>query len=45
MSIRRVYETTIIINPSIGDAQIETVIEKILQFVKNHYGDIEEINK
>jgi small subunit ribosomal protein S6 len=45
MNIRRVYETTIIINAAIGDLETEAAINKIITYVENRGGVIEEINK
>ena len=45
MSIRRVYETTIIINAALEDPDIDAAINKIASFLENHGGVIEETNK
>ena len=45
MSIRRVYETTIIINAALEDPDIDTIINKITALLENHGGVIEEKNK
>lgn len=45
MSLRRVYETTIIINAALEDVDIDTVISKFITFLENHGGVIEETNK
>ena len=45
MSIRRVYETTTIINVIMGEQEVESIIEKITAYIKNRGGEIEEINK
>ena len=45
MSIRRVYETTTIINIIMGEQEVEAVIEKITAYINNRGGEIEEINK
>jgi len=45
MSIRRVYETTIIINAALEDPDIDVVISKVTTLIQNHGGVIEEQNK
>ena len=45
MSLRRVYETTIIVNAALEDADIESVVSKITAYVENHGAEIFEINK
>ncbi len=45
MSLRRVYETTIIVNAALDEADIESVVTKVTGFVKNHGAEIFEINK
>lgn len=45
MSLRRVYETTIIINAALEDPDIDAVITKITNYLENHGGEIEEKNK
>jgi len=45
MNIRRVYETTTIINIIMGEQEVEAVIEKITAYINNRGGEIEEINK
>jgi small subunit ribosomal protein S6 len=45
MSIRRVYETTIIINAALEDTDIDAVVGKITAYIENHGGEIEEIEK
>jgi len=45
MSLRRVYETTIIINAALEDPDVETAINKITSYLENHGGVIEEQNK
>jgi len=45
MSIRRVYETTIIINAALEDTDIDTVLTKVTSFLGNHGAEIEETNK
>ena len=45
MSLRRVYETSIIINAALEDPDIDAVITKITNYLENHGGEIEEKNK
>jgi len=45
MNIRRVYETTIIINAALEDHDIDVIINKITTLLENHGGVIEETNK
>ena len=45
MSIRRVYETTFIINAALEDADIEAVLTKVKGYIDNHGGEVLEINK
>jgi ribosomal protein S6 len=45
MNIRRVYETTVIINIVMGEQEVEAVVEKITNYIKNRGGEIEETNK
>jgi small subunit ribosomal protein S6 len=45
MSIRRVYETTIIINAALEDTDIDAVLNKIISYLENYGAAIEETNK
>jgi small subunit ribosomal protein S6 len=45
MSVRRVYETTFIINAALEDNDIESVIQKVTSYIENHGGVIKEVNK
>jgi len=45
MSIRRIYETTFIVNAALEDADIEAVVTKVIGYIENHGGQIKEINK
>lgn len=45
MSVRRVYETTVIVNAALEDADIENVINKVTGYIENHGGEIKEIDK
>ena len=45
MNIRRVYETTIIINASLGEQEIEAAVNKIISYIEDRGGAIEETKK
>jgi len=45
MSVRRVYETTFIINAALEDSDVESVIQKVSSYIENHGGIIKEVNK
>lgn len=45
MSLRRVYESTVIINAALEDQDIDSVISKITNYIENHGGEIMETNK
>ena len=45
MSIRRLYESTYIVNAILEDAEIETIITRISDFITEHGGTISEMNK
>jgi small subunit ribosomal protein S6 len=45
MNIRRVYETTIIINAALEEPDTDAVISKISSYIENHGGIIEETDK
>lgn len=45
MSLRREYESTIIINAALEDPDIDAVIVKITNYIENHGGEILEVNK
>ncbi|MFA6572150.1 MAG: 30S ribosomal protein S6 [Bacteroidota bacterium] len=45
MSLRRMYETTFIINAALEDNDIEAVISKVSNYIENHGGLIKEIHK
>ncbi|MBQ6268836.1 MAG: 30S ribosomal protein S6 [Bacteroidetes bacterium] len=44
MNLRRVYETTIIINAALTDSEVDATINKITTYLENHGGEIEEKN-
>jgi small subunit ribosomal protein S6 len=45
MNLRRVYETTVIVNAALEDQDIDSVVSKINNYIENHGGEIHEINK
>jgi small subunit ribosomal protein S6 len=45
MSVRRVYETTFIVNAALEDNDVESVISKVTGYIENHGGKIQEIDK
>lgn len=45
MSVRRVYETTIIFNAALEDQDIEAAINKVTNYLETHGGDIKETDK
>lgn len=45
MSVRRVYETTVIVNAALEDADIEVLINKITNYIENHGASVLEINR
>lgn len=45
MSLRRVYETTIIVNAALEDNDVENVISKVTAYIENHGGVIQEIDR
>ncbi len=45
MNVRRVYETTIIINSAIGEQETENAVNKIIAYIEGRSGVIEETNK
>jgi small subunit ribosomal protein S6 len=45
MNIRRVYESTIIINAALEDQDIDAVISRITSYIENHGGIIHETNR
>lgn len=45
MSLRRLYETTFIVNAAIEDTDIETVISKVSGYIENNGGDILEVHR
>ncbi|MCU0331464.1 MAG: 30S ribosomal protein S6 [Candidatus Kapabacteria bacterium] len=45
MSVRRLYETTYILNAALEDAEIDAAAQKVTDFVTENGGTIVEINK
>jgi len=45
MSVRRTYETTYIVNAALDDSDIDAVIAKVIGYIENHGGTVEEIEK
>ncbi len=45
MSIRRLYESTFIINAALEDPDIEAVIRRVSEYIENHGGTFVEMNK
>jgi small subunit ribosomal protein S6 len=45
MSLRRVYESTIIVNAALDNNDIEGVISKVTGYIENHGGKTNEIHK
>lgn len=45
MSIRRRYETTIIVNAALEDSDVESLIDKVSSYIENHGGKITELDR
>lgn len=45
MSDRRLYETTVILNAALEDAELDTLSQRILDFLTEQGGTIIEVNK
>lgn len=45
MSVRREYESVVIINAALEDEDIDNVIQKITIYIENHGGVVKEINR
>lgn len=45
MSVRRVYETTVIINAALEEDDIDGVLNKITSYIENNGGNLQEKNK
>jgi small subunit ribosomal protein S6 len=45
MGLRRLYETTFIVNAALEDQDIEAVINKVSNYIENHGGEIQEVHR
>jgi small subunit ribosomal protein S6 len=45
MSIRRQYESTYIMNAALEDGEVETLIQRVSDFITENGGAIQELNK
>jgi small subunit ribosomal protein S6 len=45
MSLRRVYETTFIVNAALEDPDIDAVIGKVGSYIENHGGEIQQTDR
>jgi small subunit ribosomal protein S6 len=45
MSLRRVYETTFIVNAALEDPDIDAVIAKVSSYIENHGGEIKQTDR
>lgn len=45
MAQRRLYETTFIVNAALEDDDIETIVQRVTDYVENHGGNIIDTNK
>ncbi len=45
MSIRRIYETTFIVNAAFEDNDIDAVFTKVKNYIENHGAEILEVNR
>lgn len=45
MSLRRMYETTFIVNAALEDNDVEAVLTKVRNYIENHGAEILEVNK
>lgn len=45
MTIRREYETTIIINAALEDNDIDAVVSKVTGYIENHGGEIKTVER
>jgi small subunit ribosomal protein S6 len=45
MSVRRVYETIFIVNAALEDQDVDSLITRVTNYIENHGGVIQEINK
>ena len=45
MGLRRVYETIFIVNAALEDQDIDSVINKVTNYIENHGGEVQETNR
>ena len=45
MNLKRLYETTFIVNAALEDQDIDSVVSKVCTYVENHGGELKETNK
>ncbi|MBM2813385.1 MAG: ribosomal protein [Ignavibacteria bacterium] len=45
MALRRLYETTVIVNAALEDSDIDSVISRIAGYIENNGGQLVEVNK
>ena len=45
MSVRRLYESTFIINAALEDPDVEAVIRRVTDYIENHGGQFVEMSK
>lgn len=45
MSVRRLYETTYIMNAAMEDAEVDAVVDRVNAFIQEHEGQLVEMNK
>ena len=45
MSLRRVYETTFIVNAALEDMDIDNVVNKVSSYIENHGGKVTTADK
>lgn len=45
MSVRRLYESTYIINAALEDAEVDGVVQRVTDYIEEHGGTLVEMNK
>lgn len=45
MSVRRLYESTFIINAALEDAEVDGVVKRVTDYIEEHGGSMVEVNK
>ena len=45
MSVKRLYETTIIVNAALEDNDVETVVRRVTEYLENHGASIVEVGR